>query len=62
MNKDKRLNTVIVRQRRQLAKAQILSGIEVLSAEADQLSDGDPRRLELIGRIAKMNVDYQAED
>jgi len=56
------LNPIAVQQRQQLAKAQLLTEIEALSAEADQLPAGDPRRSELVARIAKVNVDYQAED
>jgi hypothetical protein len=56
------LNPVVIRQRQQFAKAQLLAEIEALSAQADQLPAGDPRREELVARIAKMNVDYQAED
>jgi hypothetical protein len=56
------LNPIVVQQRQQLAKAQLLAEIEALSVEADQFPAGDPRRAELVARIAKMNVDYQAED
>ncbi len=41
---------------------ELLTEIEALGIEADQLPAGDPRREELIDRIAEMTVDYQAQD
>ncbi|MGO9271332.1 MAG: hypothetical protein ACLQOO_13920 [Terriglobia bacterium] len=40
---------------------QTMAQIETLSAEADQIPDGDERR-QLIDQIAKLNVEYQSGD
>lgn len=66
MNQDsnqnkKPLHPTVARQRQQLAKDKILAEIETLTAEADQFPDGDTRRA-LVDRIAKLTVEYQAED
>ncbi len=42
-------------------KHQIMAEIERLTAEADQLPEGEQRR-HLVGQIAELNVEYQAED
>lgn len=59
--KKKPLHPTVTRQRQQLAKDKILAEIETLNTEADQLPDGDARR-DLVTRIAKLSVEYQAED
>ena len=67
MNQDqqqnkKPLHPAQAHQRQQLAKDKIKAEIEALGAEADQLPESDPRRAQLVGRIAGLNVEYQAED
>ncbi len=42
-------------------KQQIMADLERLTAEADQLPEGDQRR-KLVDQIADLNVEYQAED
>jgi hypothetical protein len=42
-------------------KQQIMADLERLTAEADQLPEGDQRQ-QLVAQIAKLNVEYQAED
>jgi hypothetical protein len=42
-------------------KQQIMADLERLTAEADQLPEGDQRQ-QLVAMIAKLNVEYQAED
>jgi hypothetical protein len=42
-------------------KQQIMADLERLTAEADQLPEGDQRQ-QLVAKIAKLNVEYQAED
>lgn len=42
-------------------KQQIMADLERLTAEADQLPEGEQRR-QLVDQIAKLNVEYQAED
>ena len=42
-------------------KQQIMADLERLTAEADQLPEGDQRQ-QLAAQIAKLNVEYQAED
>lgn len=66
MNQDskqnnKPLHPTAARQRQQLAEEKLLAEIETLNTEADQLPDGD-RRTQIVDRIAKLSVEYQAED
>ncbi len=42
-------------------KQQIMADLERLTAEADQLPEGDQRQ-QLVTQIANLNVEYQAED
>jgi hypothetical protein len=42
-------------------KQQIMADLERLTAEADQLPEGKQLQ-QLVAQIAKLNVDYQAED
>jgi hypothetical protein len=42
-------------------KQQIMADLERLTTEADQLPEGEQRR-QLVDQIAKLNVEYQAED
>jgi hypothetical protein len=42
-------------------KQRIMAEIERLTAEADQLPEGEQRR-QLVGQIADLNVEYQAKD
>lgn len=42
-------------------KQQIMAEIERLTAQADQLPEGDQRQ-QLVAQIADLNVEYQAED
>jgi len=42
-------------------KQQLLAEIERLSAQADQLPEGEERQ-QLVAQIADLNVEYQAED
>jgi hypothetical protein len=42
-------------------KQQIMADLERLTAEADQLPEGDQRQ-QLVAQIANLNVEYQAED
>ncbi len=57
----KPLHPTAARQRQQLAKDKLLAEIETLNTKADQFPDGDARRA-LVDRIAKLTVEYQAED
>ena len=59
---EKPLHPVQAHQRQQLAKDRIKAEIEALCAEHDQLPASDPRRAQLVSRIAGLNVEYQAED
>jgi hypothetical protein len=42
-------------------KQQIRADLERLTAEADQLPEGEQRR-QLVDQIAKLNIEYQAGD
>lgn len=42
-------------------KQQIMADLERLTAEADRLPEGEQRQ-QLVAQIAKLNVEYQAED
>jgi hypothetical protein len=42
-------------------KQQIMADLERLTTEADQLPEGEQRQ-QLVAQIAKLNVEYQAED
>jgi hypothetical protein len=42
-------------------KQQVMAEIERLTAQADQLPEGEERQ-QLVHQIARLNVEYQAED
>jgi outer membrane murein-binding lipoprotein Lpp len=42
-------------------KQQVMAEIERLTAQVDQLPEGDQRQ-QLVAQIANLNVEYQAED